>query len=390
MGMANLKPVRIQGQPSWRFSSDRVTAAVTQLGGHLAPVRFRLPHGAVEPFSIAPWAEEKLSADEPDMLRVCRGDFFCAPFGHSDKPYRGEMFPAHGETANSTWKFASLAKSKQETVLHLSLQTKIRKGCAEKFVRLRRGETALYCRHVLSGMSGKMSYGHHAILKFPDAPGSGLISTSPITCAQVSTLPFEDPVKGGYQSLKPGATFSRLDRVPALDGSLADLSRYPARRGFEDLVMIAHQAAPDFAWTAVAFPKQRYVWFALKDPRVLRSTVFWISNGGRHYAPWNGRHTSVMGLEDVTSLFHYGLPASAEPNAFSKRGIATCVELKPFAPLVVNYIMAVAPIPAKWGPVKSITRTAGGVTLHAAGGRDVFAPIDVAYLYSAADHHVAC
>ena len=388
--MGNPKLAGVRGQPSWRFESDRVAAAITQLGGHLAPVRFKLPHGTVEPFSIAPWAEEKIAASEPDLLRACRGDFFCAPFGGSDTPYRGEKFPPHGETANAKWKLESLVKNKLETVLHLSLRTKVRKGCADKFVRLRRGETALYCRHVLSGMTGKMSYGHHAILKFPEVPGSGLISMSPITYAQVSTLPFENPAKGGYQSLKPGAAFSRLDKVPALDGSQADLSSYPARPGFEDLVMIAHRAAPDFAWTAVAFPKQRYVWFALKDPRVLRSTVLWISNGGRHYAPWSGRHTGVMGLEDVTSLFHYGIAASAEANAFSKRGIATCVELKPFAPLVVNYIMGVAAIPAGWGPVRSISRVAGGVTLKATGGREVFAPVDVDYLYSAADDFVAC
>jgi hypothetical protein len=363
---------------------------VTQLGGHLGPVRFRLPHGSVEPFSVAPWAEEKLPADSPNVLRALRGDFFCAPFGGSDKAYRGERLPIHGETANSTWKFESLAKSKLETVLHLSMRTKVRKGCAEKFVRLRRGETAVYSRHVLSGMTGKMSYGHHATLKFPDAPGSGLISTSPITYARVSTLPFENPAQGGYQGLKPGAAFSRLDAVPALDGSMADLSSYPARRGFEDLVMIAHQAATDFAWTAVTFPKHRYVWFALKDPRVLASTVFWISNAGRHYAPWNGRHTAVMGLEDVTSLFHYGIAASVEKNPFSERGIATSVDLKPFAPLVVNYIMAVAPVPAKWGPVKSIERVARGVMLHADRGRAVFAPLDVDYLYAGAEASVAC
>ena len=51
-----------------------------------------------------------------------------------------------------------------------------------------------------------------------------------------------------------------------------------------------------FAWTAVAFPQQRQVWFALKDPRLLRATIFWISNGGRYYPPWNGRHRNVMGL----------------------------------------------------------------------------------------------
>jgi hypothetical protein len=388
--VAKLKTVQVLGQPSWRFASDRVDAAITQLGGHLGPVRFRLPHGAVEPFSVAPWAEEKLPAKVPAILRALRGDFFCAPFGASDQPYRGEHHPIHGETANAPWKFESLTRNKAETVLRLSLHTRIRKGRVDKFVRLRQGETALYCRHVLSKMSGKMSFGHHAMLKFPDAPGSGLVSTSAISCAQVIPGLFEQPAQGGYQSLKPGTVFSRLDRVPALDGSVADLSAFPARLGFEDLVMLTHQAAPDLAWTAVAFPQQRYVWFALKDPRVMSSTVFWLSNRGRHYPPWSGRHVGVMGIEDVTSYFHLGLPASAQANSFSGRGIATCVELKPFHPLIVNYIMAVAAIPAKWGHVKTISRETRGVRLHASAGPDVFVPLDWHHLYSGADAFIAC
>ncbi len=269
-------------------------------------MKFRLPHGVVEPYSVAPWAEEKPADKIPHLLRLLRGDFLCAPFGGSESAYRGEQHPPHGETANAAWTFESLEKDAARTTLHLSLRTKIRPGRVEKFIGLRRGETALYCRHVFSGFSGRMNLGHHATLKFSDAPGAheqGLVATSPIAFAQVLPVPFEKPEEGGYSSLKPGAAFTRLDQVPAADGTTADLSRYPARRGFEDLVMITHEAAPDFAWTAVTFPAQRYVWFALKDPRVLRSTVLWHSNGGRHYAPWSGRHTGVLGLEDVTSLF---------------------------------------------------------------------------------------
>src|SRR5205814_1633800 len=123
-----------------------------------------------------------------------------------------------------------------------------------------------------------------------------------------------------------------------LCGDFADLSRYPARRGFEDLVMLVSDTGAPFAWTAVTFLKQRYVWFALKDPGVLRETIFWISNGGRHYPPWNGRHVNVMGLEEVTSYFHLGLAESARKNPLSTKGIPSCVQLNPRRPLTVNYI----------------------------------------------------
>ncbi len=75
-----------------------------------------------------------------------------------------------------------------------------------------------------------------------------------------------------------------------------------------------------FAWSAVTFPKEGNVYFALRDPRVLRHTLLWISNGGRHYPPWNGRHTDVMGIEDATSYFHYGLAESARPPRYPDYG----------------------------------------------------------------------
>ena len=377
-----MKLVRIHGQLSWRFASDKVEAAITRQGGHLAPVRFHLPQGVVQPYSIAPWAEEKLNPDIPPLLQALRGDFFCAPFGGNSRSYLGERHPAHGETAQARWKLKSILKSEARTELHLSLETQVRSGRVDKILSLRRGEAAVYCRHLLSGMSGKMALGHHAMLKFPDAAGFGLIATSPISDGQVLPVPFEIPADRGYASLKIGARFSRLDRVPAGDGTQADLSRYPARRGFEDLVMIAHRATPRFAWTAVTFPGQGYVWFALKDPRVLRSTVLWISNGGRHYPPWNGRHVNVMGVEDVTSYFHLGLAESARPNPVNRRGILTHLNLHANRPLVVNYIMGVAAIPRAWGRVKKISPAPQGITLHPAKGAAVHVPLDLSFLYS--------
>ena len=167
-----------------------------------------------------------------------------------------------------------------------------------------------------------------------------------------------------------------------LGGGWTDLTIYPARRGYEDIVMVVSDPRLPFAWTAVTFPKQGYVWFALKDPRVLRHTVFWISNGGRHYAPWNGRHVNVLGLEEVTSYFHYGLAESAAKNPLASRGHPTCHQLTPMTPLVVNYVMAVAPIPRGFDCVARITSASAGgsVKLTARSGRTTVAPVDLSFI----------
>ena len=262
------------GQPSWALTSSTVQACVTQTGGHLGPVTFDLKGKKIQPFSIAPWAEEKIDPSLPEILKVLRGDFFCLPFGGNGKPFRGEKHPVHGDTANHPWKFEAVEVDGDKQTLHLSLETKTRPGRVDKRITVADGENVVYSEHTISGMKGPMNPGHHAMLQFPEEPGSGLVTTSPFVYGQVFPDAFEIPANGGYQSLKPGAIFTSLAEVPTLTGEVADLTRYPARRGFEDLViMVADQTIP-FGWTAVSFPKQRYVWFALKNQHILRQTVF--------------------------------------------------------------------------------------------------------------------
>ncbi len=368
-----MKTRMVMGQASWRVATREVEAFLTVTGGHLGPITFRLGGRRISPFSVAPWWGEKLESSSPPILRVLRGDFFCMPFGGNATPYRGERHPIHGEVANAKWKWEAAASGR----LHVSLRTKVRRGRVDKYIELRPGQTAVYQRHVISGMTGRMNLGHHAMLKFRSP---GVISTSRFVFGQVFPERFEQPAQGGYSLLKPGAQFSTLARVPTVTGEWADLSRYPARRGFEDLVTLVADERLAWAWTAVTFPQERFVWFALKDPRVLRETVLWISNGGRYYAPWNGRHVDVMGLEEVTSYFHGGLAESARPNPFLQRGFPTCLTLRSQPPTVVNYIMAVAAIPRGFDRVVAIERTEKGVTLRAANGQQVRAAVDVAFL----------
>jgi len=376
----------IHGQSSWRLASAQVEAYVTELGGHLGPVTFDRHDRKLQPYSLAPWAEERVEPSLPTIIKVLRGDFFCLPFGGNATPFRNERYPVHGETANARWLFRSLETSQGRSCLHLSLRVKVRSGRVDKRIWLVEGQNAIYAQHVISGMSGPMNFGHHAMLKFPDAPGSGLLSTSRFLYGQVFPQAFELPENRGYSWLKPGAEFKSLEKVPTQTSETTDLSRYPARRGFEDLVMLVSDAELPFAWTAVAFPKERYVWFALKDPRVLRETILWLSNGGRHYPPWSSRHFNVMGLEEVTSYFHLGLAESARKNPISRKGIPTCLTLNSRQPLVVPYIMGVAKIPAGFDRVVSIqaTQRNRGIRLQSASGRHVNAPVDLGFLQAAA------
>jgi hypothetical protein len=365
------------GRAAWELSSDHVRAWVTRAAGHLGPVAFRVGKKWIEPLAIAPWMGEKQARQLPPLLRGMGGDFFCMPFGGNAKPYRKEVHPCHGETAQDVWK---LDRHVGVTFAEWSLNPKVRPGRVVKKIWLIPGETMVYQRHEIHGMTGPMNLGHHAIVQFPDEEGSGRISTSGFSFGQVYPGEFEDPAQGGYSSLKRASYFSTLESVRLAIGGKTDLSRYPARRGYTDLVMLISKLTQPFAWTAVTFPRERYVWFSLKDPRVLRQTVLWISNGGRHYYPWNGRHVSAMGIEEVTSYFHEGLAESAAPNPINRRGVPTCLSLKSDQPTQVNYIMGAVEIPVNFDEVKTIEPCGGGILLTSSNGKKVSTKVNFEFL----------
>ena len=95
----------IYGQPSWRLASASVEAFVTELGGHLGPVTFDRRGWKLQPYSVAPWAEEQTDPSLPPIIKALRGDFFCLPFGGNATPFGAEKHPVHGETANACWQF---------------------------------------------------------------------------------------------------------------------------------------------------------------------------------------------------------------------------------------------------------------------------------------------
>ena len=380
--MPRLRPVirTVHGASSWRLANDVVEAWLTRDGGHLGPVHFKTGRGVVQPFAVAPWRPHEIGPELPGVLRNLRGDFFCLPFGGNDAPWRAEQHPVHGETAEAGWRLVSCAQTAGATELVARMRTRVRPGVVTKRVRLVPGQTVVYCSHEIGGMDGPMCLGHHAMLRFPDSEGAGRIACSGFQFGQVLPVPFENPAQGGYSSLRPRAVFHDLRRVPCAAGGCADLTRYPAREGFEDLVLLATRLSPPVAWTAVAFPGEGYLWFALKNPRQLVSTVLWHSNGGRHYPPWSGRHRRVLGLEEVTAFFHLGLAASARPNTLSRRGVPTALRLRRDRPLRIPYVMGVTAIPRGFDTVCRVRFGRDHLVFVSTSGQTVRQSVDLAFL----------
>ncbi|HUT24699.1 MAG TPA: hypothetical protein VM492_10180 [Sumerlaeia bacterium] len=344
----------IANQPSFVLETANVEAAVTRKCGMLAPVVFCRDSAPVTPYAIAPWHDEEVPAGAPAVVEALRGDFMCSAFGGNEEPFKGRRLPVHGETASEEWDVVEQERTDRGVALRLAMNLALQGGRCVKHTALVKGHNVVYQRDDFSAVDGPINPGHHATLQFPDRPGAGRLSFSSFAYAHTFIEPCEDPAQGGYSWLKPDQRVEDLAAVPCIDGSVADVTRYPARRGFEDIVILCADPSLRIAWSTVTFPEEGWLWFSLRDPGRLPSTLLWISNGGRHYPPWNGRHVNVMGIEDMTGFFHVGLAASARDNMLSGRGFKTCHRLSKDETLEIPYVQGVARIPGDFDRVAAV------------------------------------
>lgn len=375
----------IHSQPSFVVSTPQVELAVTELGGHMAPVTFfRSSAKPVRPYHVSPWQDEKPSAMPAPVLNALRGDFFCMPFGGNSDSLAGEKHPPHGEIVGEKWKYVGTTKSADVTTLTMSIETRVRRGEVTKELSLVADQNVVYSKHIINGFTGNVPLGHHATLAMPDKEGSVRLASSAFRLGMTYPGIFSDPKQREYQSLLPGARWTTLAKVPvAWKGEPdADLTRLPARQGHADLVQVVNEPWEKTngpAWMTATFTEAGYLWFSLKDADVLNSTVFWIENRGRHGHPWNGRN-NCLGLEDVTSFFADGLKASTSDNILNKEGVATSVKLEDTKPTIVYYIQGVVKIPDGFEMVKSLEFAPGEVTFVSTTGKRVTTKVRHSFL----------
>ena len=367
-------------QPCFVVGNKQVEVAVTENGGHMAPVTFyRDSDRPLKPYYVSPWQDEKPTEMPVPVLVPLRGDFFCMPFGGNSEEVSGEKHPPHGEIAGAKWKPMGTKKAGDVTTLTMAIDTKIRRGRVTKELSLVDSQNVVYTKHTIEGFAGRVPLGHHATLAMPDQVETVRLAASPFRFGMTYPGTFSDPNQREYQSLLPNSKWNSLEKVPvAWKGEPdADLTKLPARKGFADLIQLVNEPweKPNGpAWMTATFTDSNYVWFSLKDPAVLSTTVFWIENHGRHGHPWNGRN-NCLGLEDVTAHFADGVKASMEENVLSKEGVRTAVELKSDRPTTVNYIQGVVKVPEGFEMVKTLEFSPGQVTFISTTGEKVTAPV---------------
>ena len=324
----------------------------------------------IKPMHIAPWENENLDDSIPPVLKILRGDFFCAPFGDSDI-IEDETRP-HGASANDFWNVINHTDSSIE----LSLNKKIVSAELHKKVFLKDDHSVVYQQHEFIGGEGKIPIGHHSMLK---ADKKLHLSFSNYVWAGTPNEEIEvEP--NGKSLLKYPQKFNSLKEVKLFDNSISDLTIYPTLENHEDLLMLVSDTSLPFSWSAASCPESGWLWFTLKNPKILSSTILWMSNGGRNYLPFSGRHKNVIGIEEVTSYFHLGHKASIEDNEINKLGYKTFIELNPKEKFIVPYIFGLTEIPNNFKVVKNIESVKDGINIIDENNVSIFVKVDLCFL----------
>ncbi len=101
-------------------------------------------------------------------------------------------------------------------------------------------------------------------------------------------------------------------------------------------------------------------------------TIFWMCDGGRYSAPFNGRATSVLGTEEITGYFWMGLKPSIEPNHLALKGYPTFIQFRRDVPQDFRLITGTIPVAKDFAGVTDIVRKdAATITIVGRGGERI-------------------
>ncbi|MGX7876168.1 hypothetical protein ACVDG5_028845 [Mesorhizobium sp. ORM6] len=339
--------------------------------GHIADMTVESGGRLIKPLHRAPWvgAGETLPKDLPQGTVRLSGDFLCAPFSRSDV----EEAPLHGWPANSAWDVVASGATQGGWRAVFRLRNKVMGASVDKIFTLADNHPFLYQEHVFSGGSGAISVAHHPMTAMT---GGGRLAFSPKRFAATPADPLEpDPARGRFMLAYP-ARSTDLAHFPAAVGGTLDLAQYRMEDRREDFITLVEADHGGPGWTALARQAEGDLVLVLKNPAELPVTMLWLSNGGRDYAPWSGRHLGVLGIEDGRTAI--GHAASIGDNWLKREGVATAFALGEGHSLSFRHVIGAMPL-SGGTPPQEIT-TANGQMRISTGGSTWRVPFDSEFL----------
>lgn len=348
---------------------DTVAFDFNRHGGNLMNFVVRAEDGsAIQPLHTAPWVGEagELDGTTPLVERQLSGDFFCAPFGASPD------LPIHGWTANGRWEPIGTGDDDGSITSEYRLSEQVSGASVTKSMMLRSGHRFLYQCHRFEGGSGHLPVAHHVMIR---VPGGATLSFSKKQFGVTPNAPLESDPRRGHSMLAYPQRFDELSAVKTSDSETANASTYPFSKSHEDIVVLANEKDAIIGWSAALAKQDGFLFFAIKNAAALPETILWMSNGGRRYAPWLGRHTCVLGIEEAATSCHLNGEFSSTDER-STYGLATGMRLQPSTVQDIRYGFGAVPVPSGWSEVEDISVDRTSLTLSDVGGDHMTLPFD--------------
>jgi hypothetical protein len=355
------------------IEADGVRVRLELLYGMLSELVVMRDGREISMLHKAPWLGEQMPEDAAPHLGGLAGDFFCAPFGDAS----ADNAPGHGWPANTTWTHLGTEREGNATVARFRLDRKAMGADLVKELRVVDGHPFVYQNHIFTdGEADGMAVANHAMVTLPNG---GRLSFSPKRWWETPATPQEtDPARGRSLFASP-ARASSAERFPLSGGGEADLTLYPVAAGHEDFVVGIEAHGSRLGWTTVAREKEGDMFISLRNPAKLPMTQLWFSNGGRDYAPWNGRHLGCLGVEEGLQRKLLGDSARRTPHPLDEAGVPTGLTLRPGGKVEVRHVIGSVPWDAG-AKIESIAAVDGGIEVTGVDGKAVKIACDLEFL----------
>ncbi|MEP3436629.1 MAG: hypothetical protein ABJN75_07605 [Hoeflea sp.] len=353
---------------------DPVSLKLDASVGHIADLTIRDGERLLSPLHRAPWVDDPAAefpaGTAPNVKRLS-GDFLCAPFGRNDI----ENAPSHGWSANSVWDHVETLRQDDRLTVAFRLQRRVMGATVEKRIMLVAGHPFVYQQHSFTGGAGAISAAHHVMVHMENG---GDLTFSPKHGARTPSEALEMDPSRGRSILAYPAQSTDLTEFPLANGGFADLTRYPPGQNHEDFLTLVEAAevkdarvkdvgvedtrseAPvhSLGWTVVSRKAEQDHVIVLKQPGVLPVTMLWMSNGGRNYAPWSGRHAGVLGIEDARAS-PLGHADSCGENEFTRSGVPTCFDLGSERKIIIRQVIGACAASPRAGKLIDVSEQDG-------------------------------
>ncbi|MDQ2067247.1 hypothetical protein Q9295_12795 [Xinfangfangia sp. CPCC 101601] len=306
------------------LAASGITLQFSAQGGVIHPLEVTDQGQIIAPLHAAPWAEKDVPTDAPPHQAWLRGDFLAAPMGAGPDGL-------HGLAANGPWQVLPT----QSGQLRALLQGQIMGASVIKELSVSDDHPFLYQRHLFIGGSGSLPVANHAMVSVPQG---AKLSFSRKRWFETLCAPLEPDPARGRSALAYPKRHEDPTEFPGKDGPV-NLHSYPWGAAHEDFVAAVEEPSSALGWTAVVRPAEGDLFLSLKNPMALPMTMLWHSNGGRDYAPWNGRHHGCLGVEEGAALPNLGLSSQETPDPLAAAGQPGLLQLEPAGTVDLRHVI---------------------------------------------------